>query len=300
MGLGGGETVISGQEMKKAFNAFDSAFEAGIRHFDLADIYNGGRSEVVFGKWLQMNPSIRKEIFIQSKCGIQLHVGPLNSSFYNFSPQYIINQVEKSLAQIQINTLDMLFLHRPDPLARAEDLKDVFLLLKSTGKVQNFGVSNMSAGQIEWISRATGEPVKANQIQFGLGHALMLDHQAQVNTYTGNGYGLEGMQQYSMMHNIELQAWRPLDKGRFLSIHADSSACEYETSGLLKKVAEKYDVSPSAVALNWVMQVPNGIAPVIGTTNPSRIKALAQALDFEITREEWYSLWITARDKKLP
>jgi predicted oxidoreductase len=127
-----------------------------------------------------------------------------------------------------------------------------------------------------------------------------LNHQAQVNTYDGNGYGIEGLQQYAMKNNIELQAWSPLDKGRFLSIHADSTACEYETSGLLKKVAEKYDVSPSAVALNWVMQVPNGIAPVIGTTNPSRIVALAQALDFDITREEWYSLWITARDKRLP
>lgn len=300
MGLGGSENIIPEREINKAFVALDTALKAGFRRFDHADIYNNGRAETVFGLWLKKNPGVRNEIQIQSKTGIKLHVGPLKSSFYDFSKQYLLNQVDGILNRLQIEYLDMLLLHRPDPLAKGEELIEVFHELKSAGRVKAFGVSNMSPVQTEWVANVSKEKIYANQLQFSLGHSPLLDEQVMYNHSAVSSTAQPGMLQYAMDNEMEIQAWSPLDRGRFLNMTIDSQARDFDTYALLKKLARKYNVYPSTVALNWIMQLPVKIAPIIGSTNPQRIKALAKASDFSITREEWYALWVTARDEKLP
>ena len=302
MGLGGNPSgsVIDKETRNHAFAALDMAYDSGITIFDNADIYNGGRAEKVFGLWLKENPDMREKIIIQSKTGIKLHAGPHASSYYDFSESYIRQQVEGILDRLQVSYLDMLLLHRPDVLAQPEELAEVLNKLEQQGKVRSFGVSNMSVAQIQWLEHSTGISFRANQIQFSLGHSFLVDETAFVNTGTPMDQGLNGMLYYAMTKGMELQAWSPLDKGRFLSIHPDSTPSEKQTTVYLNQLAEKYNSTPGAVALNWVMKLPAAIAPVIGSTTPSRIKSLARTLDFEITRDEWYSLWVSARGNKLP
>ncbi len=300
MGLGGSAAIVSEKEKKIAFNALDAAMKSGIRHFDHADIYNSGRAELVFGLWLENNPGIRKDISIQSKTGIKLHAGPFHSSFYDFSEEYILRQVDGILKRLKTDYLDMLLLHRPDPLARGDALKSVFNILIKKGLVKKIGVSNMSVPQIEWIENITGENIAANQIRFGLGHLFLVDQQVMVNTSLTMNHGLFGMMHFCMQRDIEIQAWSPLDRGRFLRLHPDSTSNEVEAFNMLKTLASRYNTEPATIALNWLMQLPATISPVIGTTNPKRIKELTNALNFNISHDEWYRLWIIARDAKLP
>lgn len=300
MGLGGIATPISEQEISKAFHALDTAYQAGFRRFDHADIYNGGRAETVFGLWLQHHPSIRNKIRIQSKTGIKLNAGPLKSSLYDLSKTYILKQVNNMLERLRTDYLDMLLLHRFDPLTHGDELKEVFHDLKSNGRVKSFGVSNMSAKQTEWISNATHESIDANQLQLSLGHSLLLDEQVLFNIMDIRHTNATGMLQFAIDNDIEIQAWSPLDRGRFLNLHIDSSASEYDTGKMLKRLGEKYGVDAATIALNWIMQIPGKVVPVIGSTNPQRIKSMALAEQFSITHDEWYALWITARDEKLP
>lgn len=303
MGLGGdwNTNPPDASYVKKAAAAIDAALEVGISYFDHADIYTMGKAEIVFGKVLQQRPSLREKITIQSKAGIRYHEGVLNSSIYDLSKPYLLQQVDAILERLQTPYLDVFMLHRPDPLLNPEEIADTFRLLKKSGKVKQFGVSNMSLHQINFIQKYCDEPLVANQIQLSLGHSLLLDTGILVNRENKVNYnGVEGLLEYSQLNQLAIQAYSCLDGGRYTGNSSMAKDDDQKTILMIHQLAEKYDTTPTAILLAWLFKIPGTIEPIIGSSNPSRILACKDAVTIDLSREDWYNLWILARGVKVP
>ena len=184
MGLGGGWNAdpVTRDDERNAAAAIHAALETGIDTFDHADIYTFGKAEEVFGRVLKSEPGLREKMIVQSKVGIHLRRGPKNANTYNFSREYILQQVHIMVTRLGTGYLDMLLLHRPDSLMNAAEVAETFHALRKEGLVRNFGVSNMNIHQIQLIQKFWTEPLAANQLQLSLGHSLVLDMGVSVNT----------------------------------------------------------------------------------------------------------------------
>lgn len=302
MGLGGlwNANPLTITDQKKADEIIETAIQAGISHFDHADIYTFGKAEQVFGNFLNNNPSLREKLFIQSKTGIELHAGPLQSSTYNLSSDYINSQVTKILNRLSTDYLDALLLHRPDPLTSMSEIAETLQLLKKSGKVKAFGVSNMSTAQIQLLQSYLDEPLIANQIELSLSHSMLLDLEVWVNRVESEKEaGLGDLLAYSQKNNMSIQAYSPLAQGLYTKSGIKTEA-DKKTLFLIEELAEKYKTSSTAILLAWLWKIPADIQPVIGTTNLKRIKESVEAKSIELSREDWYALWINSKGVKLP
>ncbi|MCB0663412.1 MAG: aldo/keto reductase [Saprospiraceae bacterium] len=272
-----------------------AAFDAGYRFFDHADIYCLGKSESVFGEWLKEKPSIREEIIIQTKAGIELGKGYKGSNRYNFDPAYLHQQLEKSMARLGVDVIDVFLLHRPDPLWDPAAVATTFHEMHSRGLVQHFGVSNMNVNQIRLLQQHLELPLITNQIQLSLGHSGILNEGVDLNSDKYQSTGMTGLLEYAQTNQMALQLWSPLDKGRFAIQDQIKNPEDKDVENMLNSLAEKYNCTIETIQIAWTLKIPGIIQPVIGTTHPGRIKACAQAKSLELTREEWYDLWIAAR-----
>ncbi len=303
MGLGGDweASALTNADIVNAEKAIEAALEAGITYFDHADIYKAGRSEEVFGKILKNKPELREQIILQSKAGIKHHHGALKSNIYDSSRTYIEQQVSLILKRLNTDYLDVFMIHRPDPLMHPEELAATFSTLQREGKVKKFGVSNMSKDQIALIQKHLDEPLIANQIQLSLGHTLVLDAGALVNRVNNIDYnGVEGLLEYAQMNNLAIQCWGSLDSGRFTGNFELASADDKKTITFVNELSEKYNTTKEAIVLAWLFKMPATIQPIIGTKNPQRILACKDAAAIELSRKEWYDLWILARGNRIP
>ena len=279
-------------EQKKVAAAVEAALESGINHFDHADIYCKGKSEQVFGDHLKANPGLRDEMILQSKCGIR-------EGQFDFSYDHIMKSVEGSLARLGIDSLDILLLHRPDCLYEPDEIARAFDRLQADGKVQHFGISNFSAAQTELLQASLDQPLLFNQLQLSLLHHQLIEEGILVNQQPGGFFG-PGLLDYCRLKNICVQAWSPLDRGRLVSPLAGVEPRIQETSETVAALAEKYDCSREAILVAWLLRHPAGIQVVVGTTNPQRIRNCCEADAVELSREEWYELFLAARGKPLP
>lgn len=305
MGLGGGWTKnpISKDDVKTAEACVEAALEAGMRTFDHADIYAFGKAESVFGQVLAGRPELREAIQIQSKCGIRFPDAHGGQRF-DFSKAYILRAVDGILGRLGIPTLDTLLLHRPDVLMEPDEIAEAFAALRAAGKVRQFGVSNMSAAQMQFLQRSLEMPLVANQLELSLSHRHWLDATIHVNQDAGREVHFgEGTLEYCQMHGVQLQAWSPLSRGLYTSpLTGSEPDAVRETALLVQAMAADYGVAPEAIVLGWLMRHPAKIQPVIGTTNPTRIRASADAdrIAQTMTREQWYALYVAARGVALP
>lgn len=304
MGLGGSwdESPITGEHVKQAHEAVDAALSVGINMFDHADIYTRGKAEKVFGQVLKERPELRKEIVIQSKCGIRFAESEGIPGRYDFSKDYILSSVDRSLQRLSIEYLDILLLHRPDPLMDPAEVAEAIDSLKSSGKVRNFGVSNMHAGQIALLQAYSKEPFIVNQLQMSLQHIGWLDAGVHVNRDDARSNTFpEGTLEYCQLNNIQIQAWGPLAQGLYTGRPVeDMPESIQETASLVKRMAKEKETTPEAILLAWLMKHPAGIQPILGTKNPDRIRACGGAELVELTREEWYCLYVSSRGRALP
>lgn len=303
MGLGGDWEAdsLTKEDLVVAEKAVETALEIGINYFDHADIYKGGRSEEVFGKILKNKPALRDKIILQSKAGIKHHHGVLKSNVYDTSKEYIFGQVDAILTRLHTDYLDVFMIHRPDPLMHPVELAETFESLKVAGKVRQFGVSNMSKHQIEFIQNYHKEPLVANQIQLSLGHALVFDSGVLVNRVNNIDYnGVEGLLEYTQVHNMAVQCWGSLDSGRFTGNYELASANDKRAIKFVNQLSEKYHTAKESIVLAWLLKIPGSIQPIIGTKNPDRIRACKDATKIDLTKKEWYDLWILARGNRIP
>ncbi|AGH46769.1 aldo/keto reductase [Paraglaciecola psychrophila] len=303
MGLGGewGADPITKQNIKQAHDVVDAALAAGITLFDHADIYTLGKAEKVFGEVLKQRPELRQQMAIQSKCAIRFddEFGPKR---YDFSADWIVQSVENSLSRLNIEQLDVLMLHRPDPLMEPESVAAAFDQLHSAGKVKHFGVSNMQQQQMAFLQAHLQQPLMVNQVELSLSHLAWLEE----GVTSGNSgqpavnYGA-GTIEYCRQTGVQLQSWGSLCQGLYSGKQvANASKAVQQTSQLVAKLAAEYQVSTEAIVLAWVMRHPAHIQPIIGTTNIQRIQACAQATQVTLTRGHWYALWVAARGNELP
>lgn len=303
MGLGGtwSKDPYSSEQVRQAHEVIDAALDAGINFFDHADIYTMGKAEQVFGEVLKARPELRKQMILQSKCGIVFEddKGPKR---FDFSKDYILKSVDGILNRLKTEYLDVFLLHRPDPLMEPDEVAEAFSILNASGKVKHFGVSNQNLHQMTMLQRSMDMPLVANQIELHLMRLDFLDDivlannaQAKDVTFTS------GTVEYCQLNNVQIQAWGSLCQG----VLSGKSVFEQplhiqQTADLVSKLAADYQTSAEAILLAFLMRHPAAIQPIIGTTNPARIKASVQAKNINLSREHWYSLYIAARGFELP
>ena len=306
MPFGGGwnSDPITPDHISKAEQAVQAAREIGITMFDHADIYTRGKAETTFGTILKAQPGLREQIVIQSKCGIRFAEGDVPNRF-DFSRDHILRSVDGTLERLGTDYLDVLLLHRPDPLIEPEEVARAFGQLKASGKVRFFGVSNMSVGQIRFIQEALSEQLVVNQLEMSLLKLDWLDQGVHVNQHAGVDVNFaDGLMEYMQTERIQIQAWGPLAQGRFSgrAIKDDEPERVRKTAAMVQQMAQAKATTPEAIVLGWLMRHPSMIQPVIGTTNADRIRACADAetIAAAMTREEWYSLYVTSRGAPMP
>ncbi|MGB7961931.1 MAG: aldo/keto reductase [Propionicimonas sp.] len=287
-------------EVAHAEAAIEAALEIGITAFDHADIYGNGKAEAVFGEVLVRSAGLRERILIQTKCGILLGSAH-QPGRYDLSAAHILSSVAKSLDRLRVDSIDVLLLHRPDPLADPDEIASALSSLRQQGMVGQFGVSNMSGEQIAHLQAHLDMPLVANQLEMSLHRRDWLEAGVLVNTTDAadNGFPL-GTIEHCVSHGIGLQAWGALAQGRFTG--GQQTSADQATARLVTSLAEEHGTTPESIVLWWLQRHPAGIAPVIGTTDPGRIRSCRDAVSQapQLSREEWYRLWVTARGERLP
>ena len=270
-----------------------TARDAGIDFFDHADVYGSDlhQCEERFAGAMQLTPSQRSEITLQTKAGI-VPAGP----YFDFSYEHLVSSAEASLRALRTDYLDILLLHRPDALVEPEEVARAFDELESSGKVRAFGVSNHTPRQIDLLQTAVQQPIVANQLQLSITHAPIV-----AQGVASNMAGLDqsttldggGIVDYCRINKITVQAWSPFQAGFFSG--AFLGAPEYaELNAVIDRLAGHYDVPPIAIATAWITRHPAQMQVVLGTTTPERVAGAAQGSDIPLTRPEWYELFRAA------
>ncbi|MDP5137259.1 aldo/keto reductase [Rheinheimera baltica] len=303
MNLGGGWNTnpITADDIRHTHAVIDRALEVGICVFDHADIYTFGKAEQVFGQVLQQRPELREQITLQSKCGIRF-ADANTPQRYDFSAGWISSSVDNILSRLNIEQLDVLLLHRPDPLMQPEEVAEAFAQLQQAGKVKQFGVSNMQQHQMQLLQDALATPLVVNQLELSLSHLAWLDEGTTAGCSGEPGVNFSsGTIEYCRRNSVQLQAWGSLSQGMFSGKDVSAEPKPVQaTAALVAKLAAEYQVSKEAIVLGWLMRHPANIQPVIGTTNLQRIKACAEASKVQLSREHWYALYLAARGRALP
>lgn len=279
------------QDKKEVRNLIDTAMDQGIDFFDHADIYAKGYAEEVFGE--VVDSAMRQNMIIQSKCGI------IPGKAYDFSKEHILESVDESLKRLRTDYLDILLLHRPDTLMEPEEVAEAFEILEKTGKVRYFGVSNQNSMQIELLNKYCENRIKINQLQFSIAHCDIVDSGLNVNVHNEAGANRDGsVLEYCRLKNITIQAWSPFQYGMFEGVFLNSEKFP-ELNRQIEELAEKYQVTNSAIAVAWILRHPAKIQTIVGTTNKNRLTDICKASEVNLTREEWYALYMAA-GKVLP
>ncbi|HGD2906418.1 TPA: aldo/keto reductase family oxidoreductase [Streptococcus agalactiae] len=278
---------MSDLEGKQAEEVVGTALDLGINFFDHADIYGGGLSELRFRDAIKHLNVNRDKMIIQSKCGIR-------EGYFDFSKEYILSSVDGILERLGTEYLDFLILHRPDVLVEPEEVAEAFTKLRAEGKVKHFGVSNQNRFQMELLQSYLDEPLAVNQLQLSPAHTPMFDAGLNVNML--NKASIEhadGIVDYCRLKRVTIQAWSPfqidLSRGLFVN-HPDYK----ELNETIAKLAKNYNVSSEAIVIAWILRHPAQIQAIVGSMNPSRLKAIDKANDIALTREEWYDIYRSA------
>ena len=285
---------IAEMSTKEVSALIDAGLESGINFLDTADIYAGGVSEEILGKVFKENPGLREKIFLQSKCGIRIDK---EFTWFDFSKDYILSAVDSSLQRLQTDHLDSLLLHRPDALMNPEEIAEAFTKLHDAGKVKNFGVSNMNPMMMERLKQFTKLPIVTNQVQLSIAHTPMIDAGFQVNMHWNGGIMRDGgILEYCAMNDIIIQTWSSLQYGYFEGIFLGSEKYP-ELNKVLNRLAEEKNVTNTAIALAWILKYPTKMQAVIGTTKPARVKDSAKASEVDLSKKEWYEIYLSAGNK---
>jgi predicted oxidoreductase len=265
-----------------------TAMEEGINFFDHADIYGKGKSEEMFSDAIQMNPSIREKMVIQSKCGIR-------SGYFDFSKEHILGSVDGILKRLKTEYLDILLLHRPDPLMEPEEVAEAFEELRNSGKVRYFGVSNFNPAQIELLQKYLPQKLVVNQLQFSIAHTPIIDSGIALNMKIDQSVNRDSsVLEYCRLHDITIQAWSPFQHGFFEGPFIGDLERFPKLNEVLDALAEKYGVTNTSIATAWITRHPANIQVVLGTTNPERLSDGCKGSDIKLTREEWYQIYKAA------
>jgi len=264
----------------------DGCLQLGITTFDHADIYGDYACEGLFGAALAESSVHRADIELVTKCGIKLvsQSHPENSvQHYDTSAPHIIASVENSLKNLRTDYIDLLLIHRPDPLMNAGEVAEAFGRLRESGKVLHFGVSNFLPSQFELLSSQMDVPLVTNQIEFSV-----LNMDAQDN----------GTLDMCQRLGISPMAWSPLGGGRLFNERTERIV---RLRRALKDIAEELNAeSIDQVALAWILTHPADFIVVLGTGNLDRIRRAVQAEEIRLSRQQWFMIWRASMGHEVP
>ena len=264
----------------------ERSIELGITTFDHADIYGNYTCEKLFGNALTLKKSLRKEIQIITKCGIKLisdNFPKLKIKYYDYSYEHIIASVENSLLNLRTDYIDLFLLHRPSPFFNPGEVAKAFSYLKQSGKVLHFGVSNFNAQQYEMLNAYLDEPLVTNQVEIS---PLCLE-----NFKNGNI-------DFFLQKRIKPMAWSPLAGGKIMMPKEEK---EQRVFNSLVEIAEELNVEGiDKIIYSWLLKHPSGIMPIVGTREIKRIKHAVDALNINMSTEQWFRIYNASEGKELP
>ena len=264
------------------------AIERGVTTFDHADIYGGYTVEALFGEALALEPSIRQQIQIVSKCGIALTTPnrPAHTiKHYNTSASHIVASVEQSLNTLRTDRLDLLLIHRPDPLLDLDEIAEAFERLQSEGKVLCFGVSNFTPWQYQSLTSAV--KLVTNQVEFS---PLRLDPLTDGTFDQLQSVGVSPM------------IWSALAGGRLFatdSAHPDAARAA-RVRAAIDTIAAKLNVSPTTVLYAWVLRLPCKPVVLTGSQRLSVLDEAVAATGVSLSAQQWFSIYEAALGHEVP
>jgi predicted oxidoreductase len=263
----------------------ETCLEQGITTIDQADIYGGYMAEEIFGAALKGN-DLRAQMEIVTKCDIVAPTGRHASAsasakvkYYDTSRAHITQSVEDSLRLMGIEQIDLLLIHRPDPMIDHHETGMTLDDLVASGKIGHVGVSNFRPWDMELLQSAMKTQICTNQIEISV-----LANEALTN----------GDIAYLQRHRIAPMAWSPLAGGALFNGQND------ELLSVLSQHGKAWDVDASAVALAWLLAHPAQIIPVLGTNNLDRLKKLSAATNVSLTRQDWFEIYTAALGHEVP
>ncbi|ORO94809.1 aldo/keto reductase [Streptococcus mitis] len=281
---------IKDKSVKEVEELVETALSVGINAFDLADIYGLGRCEELLGLVLKNRPDLREEMWIQSKCGIRIE----EFTYFDFSKDYIIKSVDGILQRLKIDHLDSLLLHRPDALMESDQVAEAFDLLYKQGKVRDFGVSNQNPMMMELLKKDVKQPLAVNQLQLSAAFTPGFESGFHVNMEDSQAAMRDGsIFEYCKLHDVVIQAWSVLQFGYFKGNFVGNEKFQ-ALNQVLDRLAIKYGVTSSTIAISWILRYPAKMQAVVGTTNPKHLREASQATNFSLTRKEWYEIYLAA------
>lgn len=246
--------------------------DLGVTTIDHADIYGGYQCEEAFGNALRLEPSLRDRMEIVSKCGIALTAKPEHAlNHYNTGKAHIIASAEDSLRKLATDHLDLLLIHRPDPLMDADEVTDAFISLKQAGKVKHLGVSNFSARQFELLQSRLPFPLVTNQLEI-----------SPLNQSTT----LDGTLDLCQQLRIKPMAWSCLGGGRLFD-GQEYAPLRAELEQIRHEVGAQ---NIEQLVYAWVMMLPSQPLPLIGSGKRERIAAAVAAESIALTRQQWFRI----------
>ena len=281
---------IKDKSVKEVEELVETALSVGINAFDLADIYGRGRCEELLGLVLKNRPDLREKMWIQSKCGIRME----EFTYFDFSKEYILQSVDEILERLQVDYLDSLLLHRPDALMESDPVAEAFDLLYKQGKVRDFGVSNQNPMMMELLKKDVKQPLAVNQLQLSAAFTPGFESGFHVNMEDSQAAMRDGsIFEYCQLHDVVIQAWSVLQFGYFKGNFVGNEKFQ-ALNQVLDRLAIKYGVTSSTIAISWILRYPAKMQAVVGTTNPKHLREVSQAANFSLTRKEWYEIYLAA------
>lgn len=261
------------------------SLELGITSFDHADIYGGYECENIFGNVLRENPSLRQSMQIVTKCGIKLvslKFPEHTMHCYDTTKAHIIKSTERSLQNLNTDYIDLLLIHRPDPLMNADEAAEAFIELKKSGKVLHFGVSNFLPQQFSLLQSRLDFPLATNQIEVSVLYTEQFDN---------------GNIDYLQEIRVTPMVWSPFAGGKIFSENSEQAN---RVRIVLSEIAYKYQVEIDAIASAWLLVHPVNFIVVLGSGKIDRIKSALKGLEIKLTREEWFKIWVASKGNDIP
>ncbi|ELM6621644.1 aldo/keto reductase family oxidoreductase [Vibrio fluvialis] len=275
-----------GMTAKERLTFLKQHLELGITTVDHADIYGNYECEQLFGEALALEPSLREQLQIVTKCDIKLCSAKFPErkiNHYDTSAAHIYQSVNNSLERLRVNEIDVLLIHRPDVLMDADEVAEAFTELHKVGKVKHFGVSNFSPAQFELLQSRLGKPLVTNQVEinplnFDVAHDGTLDQMQMLRTRP--------------------MAWSCLGGGAIFN--GDSEQAQ-RVRAVLEELREELGAeSIDQVIYAWVRALPSKPLPIIGSGKIERVQAAVEALDLTLSREQWYRVWVASKGHGVP
>ncbi|MCZ7835202.1 aldo/keto reductase [Atlantibacter hermannii] len=257
---------------RELLSFIEQHLDLGITTVDHADIYGGYQCEAAFGEALKLAPQLRDRMEIVTKCGIATTAKAENKiGHYITDRAHIVESAEKSLKNLAVEHLDLLLIHRPDPLMDADDVAEAFLQLHQAGKVRHFGVSNFTPAQFSLLQSRLPFTLATNQVEISPVHQPLL---------------LDGTLDQLQQLRIRPMAWSCLGGGRLFN---DESFQPLRDE--LQQVAQEIGAQTiEQVVYAWVMRLPSQPLPIIGSGKIERVRSAIQALSLDMTRQQWFRI----------